>query len=121
MKKYILAAAAALSLGFSAMAVRAAEEGSWTGALLDNKCGAKQKDEESALKHPTSCALKESCAASGFQLIVGDKHYELDSKGNDEAKAYLEKLGDKSAGAKVTVTGKVEGDKIDVSSIADAK
>ena len=56
MKKYILAAVAAVSLGFSAMAVHAAEDGSWTGALLDNHCGEKQKDEASAMKHPTSCA-----------------------------------------------------------------
>jgi PDZ domain-containing secreted protein len=120
MKKYIFAAVAALGICFSAMALQAAEEGSWTGALIDNHCGAK-KDEAAALKHPTSCALKDTCAASGFQLVVGDKHYKLDDKGNEEAKAYLEKVSDKDAGAKVTIAGKVEGDKIDVSSIKDAK
>jgi hypothetical protein len=129
MRKYILAAVAALSLGFSGLAVHAAvaskegftEEGSWTGALLDNHCGDKQKDEAAALKHPTSCALKESCAASGFQLIVGDKHYKLDDKGNEQAKAYLEKVKDKDEGVKVTIAGKVDGDKIEVSSIKDAE
>ncbi len=123
MKQYILAAVAAASLGFSAVAALAADEGSWTGALICNKCGAKQADEAAALKHKTSCALGEKCAASGFQLIVGDKHYKLDEKSNKEAKEYLEKLDDKSAGAKVTITGKMEGDEIEASSIkaADAK
>jgi hypothetical protein len=49
MKKYILAAVAVAGLGFSTLAVRAADQGakdgSWTGALIDNACGAKQKDE----------------------------------------------------------------------------
>ena len=121
MKKCILAAVAAVSLGFSAIAVRAAEEGAWTGALIDNHCGEKKADEAAALKHPVSCALKEACAASGYQLVVGDKHYKLDDKGNEEAKAYLEKVTDKTAGAKVTIAGKVEGEKIEVSSIKEAE
>jgi hypothetical protein len=121
MRKQILAAVAAVSLGFSALAVSAADEGSWTGALIDNHCGENQKDEAAAMKHPVSCALKDSCAASGYQLIVKDKHYKLDDKGSEQAKAYLEKVGDKDSGAKVTLTGKVEGDKIDVTSIKEAK
>ena len=90
-------------------------------ALIDNHCGAKQKDEAAALKHPASCSLKESCSASGYQLVVGDKHYKLDDKGNEQAKAYIEKLEKKDAGAKVTVAGKVEGEKIEVSSIKEAE
>jgi len=121
MKKYILAAVAAASLGFSAMTVLASEDGAWTGALIDNHCGAKQADEAAALKHKVSCALKESCAASGYQLVVGDKHFKLDDKGNEQAKAYLEKLTDKDAGAKVTIAGKLEGDKLEVSSIKEAQ
>jgi len=121
MKKYMLAAVAALSLGFGALAVHAAEEGAWTGALIDNHCGDKKADEAAAMKHPVSCALKESCAASGFQLVVGDKHYKLDDKGNEQAKAYLEKVSDKDSGVKVTIAGKVDGDKIEVSSIKDAE
>lgn len=123
MKKFILAAVAVAGLGFSTLAVRAAApaKDSWTGALVDNNCGAKQKDEAAALKHPVSCALKKSCSASGYQLIVGDKHYKLDDKGNEQAKAYLEKVKDKDTGAKVTVSGKVEGEKIEVSTIKEAE
>ena len=118
MTKSILAAVAAATLSFSALAVHAADEGSWTGALVDNKCGA-HKNEEAALKHPVSCALKESCSASGYQLVVGDKHYELDAKGNEEAKALLEKAENKDTGLKVTVDGKIDGDKIAVTSIKE--
>jgi hypothetical protein len=41
-------------------------------------------------------------------------------KGNEQARAYLEKVADKGAGVKVTISGKVDGDKIEVSSIKDA-
>jgi hypothetical protein len=70
-----------------------------------------------------SCSLKEKCAASGYQLVVGDKHYKLDDKGNEQAKAYLEKEKETKGANKVTISGKIEGEKIEVSSIkaADAK
>jgi nitrite reductase/ring-hydroxylating ferredoxin subunit len=77
-----------------------------TGVLIDNACGAKQKDEAAAAKHPMACSKKDSCAASGYQLVVGDKHYKLSDKGNDEAKAYLEK----ATSTHVTVEGKLDGD-----------
>ena len=74
-----------------------------------------------AAKHPVSCSLKESCSASGYQLIVGDKHYKLDDKGNEQAKAYLEKEKAEKGANKVTIAGKLEGEKIEVTSIKGAE
>lgn len=87
-----------------------------TGVLIDNACGAKQKDEASAAKHPLACAKKDSCAESGYQLIVGDKHYKLDDKGNSEAKTYLAS----AKGTKVTVAGSMDGEMMKVTSIKAA-
>src|SRR4051812_7299569 len=107
LKKFAMIAIAASGFaGFSIPVSFAAEGHAMTGVLIDNACGAKQKDEAAAAKHPISCAKKESCANSGYQLIVGDKHYKLDDKGNDQAKTYL-------ANAKsthVTVEGSMDGD-----------
>ena len=120
--KLFLTAAVVFGLGIYALSVRADDkdmtgEHSMTGVLIDNHCGA-DKDEASAANHPISCCKKEACAASGYQLIVGDKHYKFDDKGNDQAKAYL----DKADSTKVTVTGKMEGeDKIDVTGIKAAE
>ena len=87
-----------------------------TGVLIDNACGAKQADEASAAKHPLKCAMKDACAASGYQLIVGDKHYTLDDKGNEQAKAYLAHADS----TRVTVEGKMNGEKMEVTSIKAA-
>ena len=114
--KFLLAAAIAVSgLGLSAGA--ADEKGhAMTGVLIDNACGAKQKDEAAAAKHPLKCAMKEACAASGYQLVVGEKHYKLDDKGNEQAKAYLAK----AESTHVTVEGKMDGETMVVTSISAA-
>jgi len=114
--KFLLAAAVAVS-GFGLSAGAADEKGhAMTGALIDNQCGAKQKTEAAALKHPLACIKKEACAASGYQLVVGDKHYKLDAAGTEKAKAFL-------ADAKnnhVTIEGKMDGETLTVTSIAAA-
>ena len=94
-------------------------EHSMTGVLIDNACGGKDtmKTEADAAKHPISCAKKAGCAASGYQLVVGDKHYKLDDKGNEEAKTYL----DKAETTHVTVEGSMDGDNIKVTSIKAAE
>jgi len=51
-----------------------------------------------------------------YQLIVGDKHYKLDDKGNEKAKEYLAKADS----TRVTVEGKMEGETMEVSSIKAA-
>ena len=124
MKRLLVATLALSSMGMFSLVARAADkaddasESHFTGVLIDNNCGEKQKDEKSAAKHPISCAKKESCADSGYQLIIGDKHYKFDDKGNEQAKTYLEK----AKSTHVTVEGKKEGDdKIAVTSIKAAK
>jgi hypothetical protein len=49
-------------------------------------------------------------------LIVGDKHYKFDDKGNEQAKAYFAKADS----TRVTVEGKMEGEKMEVTSIKAA-
>src|SRR4051794_1549358 len=70
----LFAAAAVAVSGFTCLSqpARAAEGHAMTGVLIDNKCG-EGKDEAAAAKHPIGCAKKEACAASGYQLVVGDK------------------------------------------------
>lgn len=124
MKKFLIAAFAVLGLSVSTLTVRAADDkkddkagGTQTGVLIDNACGTKQKDEAAAAKHPLKCAMKESCEASGYQVVVGDKHLKLDTAGNKLAKTYL-------ASAKsthVTVTGTVEGEILKVTDIKAAE
>lgn len=120
-KLFLVIAISGLVLGFSSKNVTAAHGGhegehAMTGALIDNVCGEKQKDEAEARKHEVKCSLKEACAASGYQLIVGDKHYKLTAKGNEKAKAYLEKAQSNH----VVIVGKMDGDMMDVTSIRAA-
>jgi len=68
-------------------------------------------------KHKLACMKK--CEDSGFQVVVGDKHYKLDDGGNEKAKEYIK--GD-NASTKVTIDGKMADDKItDVQSIKPAE
>jgi hypothetical protein len=121
-KRFLLAAVAVsglCGLGLNASAADHEKAGgghAMHGVLIDNACGAKQKDEAAAAKHPLKCAMKEACAASGYQLVVGDKHYKLDDKGNEQAKAYLAKADS----THVTVEGKMDGDTMQVTSIKAA-
>ena len=119
LKKLALVAVAATAMTFSTRIASADDAKPMTGVLIDNMCAKKDanKTEEGAMKHPISCAKK--CEDSGFQLIVGDKHYKLDDKGNEMAKEYIEK---DDAATKVTIEGKMEDGKItDVTSIKPAE
>jgi hypothetical protein len=115
--KLVLAAMFVGAFAMVALSIRAEDEHSMTGVLIDNACGAKQANEEAATKHPVSCAKKPACAASGYQLMVGDKHYKFDDKGNDQAKAYLEK----AESTKVVVMGTMDGEMMKVTSIKAAE
>jgi len=79
----------------------AGEGNALTGVLIDNSCGAK-KNEEAAAQHEKDCALKEACAQSGFQLVVGEKHMKFDEAGNKLALEYLSK---EDSTTRVTVEG----------------
>jgi hypothetical protein len=125
MKKILFAAVAVCGLTLSGVALRAADEkkadkgSSFHGVLIDNACGEKKKTEADAAKHPKSCAVKSSCAESGYQLVAGSDHLKFDDNGNKLAKEYLEK----NDSTKVTVEGTKDGDNLKVTSIkaADAK
>jgi hypothetical protein len=94
---------------------RAADAKELTGTLIDNMCGEKKTDEAAAAGHKAACAVK--CADSGYQLIVGDKHYKFDDKGNEKAKEYLKDNKE----LKVTVEAKADGEKLEVASIKAAE
>jgi hypothetical protein len=110
----ILAVAA---VGLACPTFARAEDKPMTGTLIDNMCGDKKKDEADAAKHTAACAMKESCAASGYQLLVGDKRYKFDDKGNELAKAYLKDHKE----MKVTVDGTADGEKLAVTSVKPAE
>ena len=124
MKKLLLTAFAVSSIGLFGVSLRAADEDmkgehAMTGVLIDNACGGKaeMKTEADAAKHPISCAKKPGCASSGYQLVVGDKHYKLDDAGNDKAKTYREN----AESTKLTVDGSMDGDMMKVTSIKAAE
>ena len=115
LNRNLLALVGACALGLIASTARAE---AMTGTLIDNMCGAKKADEAAAAKHTTACCQKEGCAESGYQLIVGDKHYKLDDAGNEKAKAYLKD----AKSTKVTVDAKMDGEKLtDLTSIKAAE
>src|SRR5215831_5197011 len=111
MKKHLASLALLLmvaALLLPAVAQAAPTAGSWNGWITDEACGAK-----GAKAAHKDCA--EKCAKGGSALVLyntGDKKlYHLDKQ--DVAKEHL--------GHEVTVTGKVDGDKIAVDSIAEKK
>jgi hypothetical protein len=103
MTKWTLTAALMLGLGFFAAASNAADDAkkdadasgknadgkSFTGILVDNKCGDKLTTLKFAQRHPQNCLKMEDCAKTGFQVIVGDKHLKFDEKGNTLAKEFI--------------------------------
>jgi hypothetical protein len=94
-----------------------------TGILIDQHCGEKmmKKDdpEAAAAEHTKSCATADACAASGYCVITGKHMLKFDDAGNKLAKDFLAKT-DKEKDLKVTVTGMVHDDQIDVTSLKDA-
>ena len=114
-KSLLIVAIAAAGLAFPSFA--RAEDKPMTGTLIDNMCGDKKKDEADAAKHTAACAVKEACAASGYQILVGDKRYKFDDKGNELAKAYLKD----SKEMKVVVEGTADGEKLAVTSLKAAE
>jgi hypothetical protein len=83
----------------------------FTGEVGDAMCGRKHMEGT-----PADCTR--TCVAHGskFALVVGEKIYILDTT-NSTALATL----DKQAGKNATVIGTLDGDTIEVSSVAAAK
>ena len=115
MRNGLLLGIAALGIAFTAGTARAEKI---TGVLIDQTCGAKQmsKDDpqQAAQGHPKSCAMKESCANSGFALISGKKMYKIDTASNDKVKDYLGKTENSTY---VTVDATGGEDKLTLNSI----
>lgn len=94
--------------GILLVAAPMAQAETWTGDVSDLMCGVKHK---MAGKSATECATMCIQKGSKYSLVVGSKVYELTGK--------TEGL-DKLAGQKATVSGTVNGDKIEVDSVSAA-
>jgi len=97
MKKYLLLLAISCSL-----IVFAADKGTWTGYISDSDCGAKGNSPDHA-----ACAKK--CVKNGAApvLVVDDKIYTISNP-----KKVAKFIGDK-----VTVTGTLTGDAIEIDKV----
>jgi len=83
---------------------------SWNGTIVDVMC--KGKD---VANHTRQCAL--SCAKGGFGLVLADgKFVKLDESGNAMTLAKL-KASTKDKDLKARVTGKLDGDVIQVETL----
>jgi hypothetical protein len=96
------------------------KESSWTGNIIDKACSAKATTAEAAAGHKKGCALSPGCSKSGYGVFADGKYTEFDEKGNELAKAALEKTA-KASGAKFKVTGKVADGKLKVESITEVE
>ena len=90
-------------------AFAASKSQTFTGEVSDAMCGAKHMMEGNAAECTRACIGK----GSKYALVVGDRVYTLETK-NKTALDSLNKL----AGEQATVTGKLNGETIEVSSIA---
>ena len=83
---------------------------SWTGTVVDVMC--KGKDLSS---HTRDCAV--TCAKGGFGLVLGDgKFVKFNEAGNAKTFSMLKKLS-KEKDLKAKVTGKLEGEVIQVETV----
>jgi hypothetical protein len=89
-----------------------AKDQTFTGEVSDAMCGAEHMMKGSAADCARACVAK----GSAYALVVGDKVYTLASSD----KAALDKLS-QLAGQKALVSGKADGDTIQVSGVAAAK
>ncbi|HLX94020.1 MAG TPA: hypothetical protein VKR32_20190 [Puia sp.] len=98
MKKYLL-----LLVTFFAVAVFAADKGTWTGYISDSHCGAKGNNAGHA-----DCAKK--CIKEGYApvFVVDDKVYTISNP-----KKVAKYIGDK-----VTITGTMTGDAIEIEKVS---
>lgn len=109
-KAAITAVAAVLSLWLTIPALAAGKQ-AFTGEVGDAMCGRKHMEGT-----PAECTRTCVQQGSKYALVVDDKIYTLDTSD----KAALATL-DQQAGKRVTVTGELKGDQIEVSSVTPAK
>jgi hypothetical protein len=94
---------------FSSLYALAARKQTFTGEVGDAMCGRKHMEGEGG---PAQCTRTCVSHGSKFALVVGEKIYVLDTTD----KAALATL-DQQAGKTATVTGTVDGDTIEVTSV----
>jgi hypothetical protein len=104
----------AISLGaaLAASSASAAKPQTFTGTVGDAVCGAKHTMDGDELSCLRTCIQR----GSKYDLVVGDKVYVLDTKDESSSGAL-----DKLAGQNATVKGEVNGDAIEVKSVAAAR
>jgi hypothetical protein len=93
-------------------AFAAGKADTFTGQVSDAMCGAKHM----MAGNPAECTRACIGKGSKYALVVGDKVYTLETK-NKSALDSLNKL----AGEQATVTGKLNGETIEVSSVASGQ
>jgi hypothetical protein len=94
---------------FSNLYALAGRKQTFTGEVGDAMCGRKHMEGEGT---PAECTRACVSHGSKYALVVGEKIYTLDTAD----KAALDTL-DKQAGKNATVTGVLDGDTIQVSSV----
>ena len=110
-----------LSLAFAAMLyAQDAKSIKVSGFLIDNACADSAKDLGARAKdHAASCALMDSCEATGYSVVTADnKRYKLTEKGNGMAADLLKNTKTKK-GIKVAIEGNVTGDTVDVTKLTE--
>ena len=95
---------------FANLSAAPAKKQTFTGEVGDAMCGRKHMVDQGT---PTQCTRACVSHGSKYALVVGDRVYVLDASD----KAALDTL-DKQAGKNATVTGVLNGDTIEVSSVA---
>ena len=98
MKKYLL-----LLVLFFSVATYAGDKGVWTGYISDSHCGAKGNNDGHA-----ACAKK--CIKEGYApvFVIGEKVYTINNP----------KKVSKYIGEKVTITGTITGDAVDIEKVS---
>ena len=125
-RKSFLAAIVLALLALASANVLAHEPVKLTGYVVDVVCATdhvKDKAEDAtkfAAEHTKSCGLMEECVKSGYGIFSDGKWYPFDAKGNELAKALIEK-SKKSDHIKATVEGMKHQEKILVEKITEVE
>jgi len=112
MKKFLL-------MLFAAMAVSAfAADTTVKGYLVDRACASEEASQAGfGANHTKGCLQMPPCAKSGYAVLTDDKKViNLDEKGNQQAKKFIEGLA-QTKDIKVAVSGNMDGDSIAVTKI----
>jgi hypothetical protein len=120
MKKTIVIALSILFLASGSFAQKAKKSvvaSTWSGYLVDKMCS-KNMTEAKMPNHSKECLTEDHCSSSGYGLMTGGKWIAFDRKGNTLAANYLKSTA-KASDIQVTVTGKMRGNRILVTSVKD--